>query len=372
MVPYARHAVLGELRHLEVGKPGQLAEQDRIEIGVLGRLAAEGIQKRHRLVQVVHDRRMPLQVEIEQIAGAVPRVVDVPVVVVKNVLSPIRGAGHRIQVVGVVDLVAIVPIGIPVTAVGVGRRVDADNHVVADFADERGVLGHQAVRQLHQHLRRTRLRTVQTAHHHVHRLGLRDDLVCLGVAQAAGVGEPGHVLAIHVQSADVGLRRDQHDHRRPALFRLAGIDDLHPRGLVRQRPVILQEVFVVVELIRRADVVADDIARRGDRRGGRQVIHQRAHEFGLRRPFLHMRREGGIHCLAGVGLRDTQGRRHHRKGEHNNCKRTHGLNLPARNEWCRAERPTAVGTPARSHRPPAWRSRRPRKRSSERMRQASR
>ena len=39
----------------------QLAVEDRIERRVLRRLAAEGVEERQRLVQVVHDRRMPLR-----------------------------------------------------------------------------------------------------------------------------------------------------------------------------------------------------------------------------------------------------------------------------------------------------------------------
>ena len=64
--PHAGHAVLGHLRHLEVREHRQLAVEDRIESRVLRRLAAEGVEERLRLVQVVHDRRVPLQVPVEQ------------------------------------------------------------------------------------------------------------------------------------------------------------------------------------------------------------------------------------------------------------------------------------------------------------------
>jgi hypothetical protein len=64
--PHARHPVLRHLRHLEVRHHRQLAEQDRIEVGVLRRLTAEGVEQRLRLMQVVHDRRVPLQIPVEQ------------------------------------------------------------------------------------------------------------------------------------------------------------------------------------------------------------------------------------------------------------------------------------------------------------------
>ena len=90
--PHAGHAVLRHLRHLEVRHHRQLAEEDRIEIRILRRLAAEGVEQRLRLMQVVHDRRVPLQIPVEQRPHAHLRVVDVAVVVVEDVLAPVRHA----------------------------------------------------------------------------------------------------------------------------------------------------------------------------------------------------------------------------------------------------------------------------------------
>ena len=90
--PDAGHAVLGELGHLEVGEPRHLAVQDRIERRILRRLTAERVEERHRLVQVVHDGRMPLQIPVEHRPHRHLRVIDVAVVVVKDVFAPVRRA----------------------------------------------------------------------------------------------------------------------------------------------------------------------------------------------------------------------------------------------------------------------------------------
>ena len=96
VVPHARHAVLLQLRHLEVREPGQLAVQDGVEAGVLRRLAAEDVEERHRLVKVVDHGRPPVEVELQQVLGAQAGVVDVAVVVMEDVLAPVGRARHRV------------------------------------------------------------------------------------------------------------------------------------------------------------------------------------------------------------------------------------------------------------------------------------
>ena len=174
-VPDARHAELGQLRHLEVREPGQLAVEDRVEVWVLRRLTAEDVQERHRLVQIVHDRRVPFQIQFEQIPRAVAAVIDVAVVVVEDVFSPVRRArardrGRRCRRSCSRSTSR---------CSGRGRRgrspgLMATITLSRILLDQRAVLGHQAVGQLHQHLGRAGLAAVQAAKRHVDRLGLRD------------------------------------------------------------------------------------------------------------------------------------------------------------------------------------------------------
>src|SRR5690606_15942500 len=58
-----------------------------------------------------------------------------------------------------------------------------------------------------------------------------------------------------------------------------------------ERPVVLQDVGVVGELRRGADVVPEDVFRHRDAGDLRKVIDQGADEVRLRRPLLHRFRE---------------------------------------------------------------------------------
>ena len=82
----ARHAPLGHLRQLEVREEGQLGEENRIEVRILRRRAAVGVEQRLRLVQVVHDRRMRREIPVGDGAHRDLRQVDVAVVVVEDAL----------------------------------------------------------------------------------------------------------------------------------------------------------------------------------------------------------------------------------------------------------------------------------------------
>jgi hypothetical protein len=77
-----------------------------------------------------------VQVPVEVGAQRIDAVVDVAVVVVKDVLAPIgRAAVVLAAVVGFVDLVGVVPVHVAVASVHVGAGRDAHDDVVADLAD---------------------------------------------------------------------------------------------------------------------------------------------------------------------------------------------------------------------------------------------
>ena len=191
--PHPGHAVAGQPGHLEVREPRQLAVDDGVEQGVLRRLAAERVEEGHRLVQVVHDGGMPLQVPIEHVPHAPLRVVDVAVVVVEDVLPPVRRSADAVVLVGDVDQVPVVPVDVAVAPVGLGGGNHGHDDVPADAVVERPLLDREPVGQLHQHFGRSRLAAVQAGHQDVDRLGPGDDRPRLGLAQPAGVREPGEV-----------------------------------------------------------------------------------------------------------------------------------------------------------------------------------
>ena len=171
-VPHARHAVTGELVDLVGGEERQLRIEDRVEVGVLRRLPAEGVEQHLGLVEVVPHRRDPVQVPLQVGPQRVHAVVDVAVVVVEDVLAPVgRSAVVLAAVVGLVDLVGVVPVHRAIAPVEVGGRRHRDDQVVANLADVRLLRHGQPVDQLDHRLGRRGLGTVEAGGDVVMRLG---------------------------------------------------------------------------------------------------------------------------------------------------------------------------------------------------------
>ena len=325
--PDAGHAVAGQLGHLEVREPRQLAVDDGVEQRVLRWLSAERVEERDRLVQVVHHRRMPLQVPVEHVPHAPLRIVDVPVVVVEDVLAPVRRAADSVAVVGDVDQVPVVPVDVAVAAVRLGGRNQGHDQLVADPVEERSFLDGEPIGELHQHLRRAGLAAVQAGHEEIDRLGFRDDDLCFRFGESAGVGEPGEVAAIPFEVRERRFVRDRHDDHLAILVGPADRADRDARGGSGQRPVVLQHLRVVGQLARRAGVVAEDVLRRRDAIRDRQVIDQRAEELGPRGPLLDAGREVGIQRLSAGGLGNCRGGDQGERGG-DGSEPLHGVRLP--------------------------------------------
>ena len=277
--PDAGHAVFRHLRHLEVRHHRQLAVEDRIEVRVLRRLAAEGVKQGLRLMQVVHDRRVPLEVPVEQRLHLDLRVVDVAVVVVKDVLAPVGHARAGRAALGLVDAVLVVPVDVAIAAVWIGDRRDRHDDVVADLLDQRRVLDRDAKRQLHQHLRRPDLAAVEAARQVIDRLGPGDDVLRLCVADRPRVGELRQVAAIRLQVLDRLIRADEDDDEVAPFVARADGDHLDARRGGGEGAVVREDVCVVGQFLRFADVVAEDVFRRRHPGPFGQVIHQRAAEL---------------------------------------------------------------------------------------------
>ena len=285
---------------LEVREERQLGEENRIEVRILRRRAAVGVEQRLRLVQVVHDRRVRREVPVGDGAHRHLRQVDVAVVVVEDVLAPIRHARHAAAAAATAAsagrrgfaarhrrrrlaphrrraagagrrqaelTIAVEPVDVAIAPVGIGDRRDRHVDVVANLPDERRRLGREPVGQLHQHLRRPGLAAVQSAHQVILRLGRRDQLPDLGRRAAARIRDAREVVAVLRQVPDVLVRRDPDDDEL-AIF--VGPADRLERDAAgqrrRQRAVVLQDVGVVGELRRGADVIAEHVLRRRARR----------------------------------------------------------------------------------------------------------
>ena len=322
----ARHAPLGHLRQLEVREPRELGEEDGIEIGVLRCGAAVGVEQRERLVQVVHDRRMRGEVPVGDGAHGFLRQVDVAVVVVVDVLAPVRhgraatsaastsatpalawsrlgAACWRARTAaggGLLFLRSIEPVDVTVAAVGIGLRRHRHDDVLADLLDERRGFGGQAVHQFHQHLGWPGLAAVQAAHEVIVRLRRRDELGDLRLGQPARVGNLRQVVAVLLQALDVLVRRDPDDDQLAVLVGLADRFDPDAWRGGGERAVVLQRIGVVGELAGRADVITEHVLGRRHARHLWQVIDERADEVRLRRPLLDELGEVFVLRLSGI------------------------------------------------------------------------
>ncbi len=177
------------------------------------------------------------------------------------------------------------------------------------------VFGGEAVGQLHEHLGRAEFGAVESAGERVDGFGLGDELLGLGVGEAAGIGELRQVGAFLVEVREGIFGADEDDDGLAAFLGVAGADDFNAAGMGGEGVVVAQNVSIVGELFGRADVVAEDVAwgRDGAARG--QMIDQRAEEFRLGGPGVDVRREVGIHGLGrgrGGSNRET-GEQHHSK-----------------------------------------------------------
>ena len=286
MRPDAGHAVRDHLGHLEVREQRQLGIENRIERGVLRGLAAEGVQQRLRFVQVVHDGRMPLQIEVQPVAHGDLRVIDVAIVVVVDVLAPVGRAGKAVLLGLLADEVAVVPVDVAVAAVGFGGIGHHHDDVLADRVVERRLFDREAVGQFHQHLGRSGLGAVQAAGEHVDRLGLGDDAFGLGIAESARVGEAGQVSFISVEIGDGVLVGDGDDDAFAAFIGSAGGEDLDALGGSRERPVVAADIGDVGQLLGGTDVIAEDVLGAGHAGNFGQMVHQRAHELRPGGPLL--------------------------------------------------------------------------------------
>jgi len=90
--------------------------------------------------------------------------VDIAVVVVKDVFAPVRRAAHVVVFAGLIDLVAVIPVGVTVAAIGVGGGRDGNNQMVAYGVGDRAVFRDQSVSEFHQHFGRAGLTAMQPAH----------------------------------------------------------------------------------------------------------------------------------------------------------------------------------------------------------------
>ena len=163
-----------------------------VDLLVVGTGAGRRVEIRLRLVQVVHDRRLPLELDLGHVLGEREHLAHaVAVVVVRDVLAPVHQ--RRPLLAGL--LAVVVGVDLLLAAVHLDDRRDEGDDVVANLLDERRLLHHQPIRQLLQHLRTAVLGRVHAARDLVDRLRRLQQLLRLRLGGLPRVGQlREHVL----------------------------------------------------------------------------------------------------------------------------------------------------------------------------------
>ena len=174
-------------------------------------------------------------------------------------------------------------------AVDFDDRRDERDDVVADRLDERRLLDGEAVRQLHQHLGAAGLARVHAARHPVDRLGGLDQLLRLRLRRLARIGQRREHALVLVELLDRRLVGDGEQHHVAAFFGLADRPHRDAIGRLVERLVVALDVLGVGQLAGRAGHAAEELQRRRDRVGRRQVIDELGADARILRVFLDLR-----------------------------------------------------------------------------------
>ena len=279
---HARQSAARELRDLAVGQREPLVDLDCVVLGVVRTRAGAGVQERHRLVQVVRDRRPPVEEGLEEGARQFERQRHaVTVVVVSDILAPVRHAdvGVRRQVQ---PPVLLVEVHVVVTPVHFPHRDDHRDHVLADAANVLAVVNGEAIQQFDHRLRTPRLGGMQRTAEQVHRLAHTQQFRTFRRRQATRVGQlaQDRLVVIELRNSRF-IGDDRHHHLAPFLG-LPQAHDLHAIAGRIHRTVVLRRFCAVRKTPDRARHVAQCLQRRRDRGGRRQIVHHVGDELVLR------------------------------------------------------------------------------------------
>ena len=298
--PHAGHAAPRHLHHVVLGEHPPLVDRDGIDRLVVRARAGRRIQIGLRFVQVVQDRRLPI--EVDALDGPREReklTHPVAVVVVLHVLAPV----HERQPRGAFGLFLVEIVGIDhlLAAVHLDDRRDQRDDVGADVLDEGRVFHREPVRHLHQHLWTAGLRRVHAAREVVDRLGRANELLRLllgGLPRVRELREHGLVLVDRLDRGFVGDRG--HDHVAPFLG-LSDVPDGHAIRRLVERGKVAMDVGGMGEDAGRPGHVAEKFERRGYRIGGRQVIDELGRNPRVREVFLDLGGVLAVRLLSGGG-----------------------------------------------------------------------
>ena len=163
-----------------------------------------------------------------------------------------------------------------------------------------------AVGELHEHLDRAGLAGVHAARGPVHRLGLLEQALGLGLGEAARVGQLGVDGLVLVEVLDRLLVGDGDDDPVAALLGLADVEDLDPGRRRGQGPHVLVDVGRVAQDVLGPGDVAEDLERRRDALGVGQIVDVLRGEVRVGRELADLLGVFFVDLLLGQGRRKGQ------------------------------------------------------------------
>jgi hypothetical protein len=271
--PHTGDAALGHLDDVVLRELPPLTHHDRIERVVVGAGAGRRVEIGLRFVQIVHHRRVPLQLRARHRLGQLEKLPHaVAVVVVLDVLAPVhqRQAG----IAAGAGLVEVVGVDVFLASVDFNHRRDQRDDVVADVLDERRLLDDQAIGQLDQHFRAAGFRRVHAAHQVVDRLRGLQQRLGLRIGGLARIGQRGELVAVFFERLDRRLIGDRQRDDVAAFLGGADLPVARARRHFRQLLVVAMNVLRVGELSCLPDITAQEFQRRRHGVRRRKMIDQ--------------------------------------------------------------------------------------------------
>ncbi len=245
-------------------------------------------------MQVVHDRRLPFELDLGHVLREREHLAHaVAVVVVRDVLAPIHQ--RRPLLAGL--LAVVIGVDLLLATVHFDDRRDEGDDVVANLLDERRLLHDEPIRQLLEHLRSAVLGRVHAARDVVDRLRRLQQLLRLRLGGLPRVGQLREHVLVFRQLLDRRLVGDREQDHVAALLGLAERPHQRAIGGLVDRLEIAMDVFRIRQLAGRPDDAAVELERSGHAVRRRQVIDQLGADPRVGHVFLDLRRVLGVDLL---------------------------------------------------------------------------
>ena len=212
-----------------------------------------------------------------------------------NVLAPVNKRGRVFVRIG---LSIVVRVNHHVASIDFESRRDQDDDILPNGLNERTLFHGQAVRQLHQHLRRAGFGRVNRSGCPVQNFPFADQLFGLSLVDFARVGQLGGDLFVSIELRNRRFISDRDEQLFPSLLTLFGRgENLDAGSSLLEFAIVAIQILGVSQVSRLADRIAENLVRRWHFVRRRQVIDKLSHEVRLGRVLFDLR---GVSCVDGT------------------------------------------------------------------------